>query len=448
MKVHKISIRNILGVEALEFEPGAITRITGGNGQGKTSVLEAIKAICKGGYDATLLRNGQTKGEIVLDLEDGLQVSKRVTEKGAYLAVTRDGNPVSKPADFLSGLWDSLSANPVEFMTANKKKRIDWLLEQIDPAPVVEKLAAISPGLGDLSGSNALAAMDQARKAIFEARTDANRTEKQARETADVLAEDLPEESGDVAAKLEAARQAEQVARSNSSARVASIRQQSDKEGDDAHDALEVQLDRLRGEMDAAKAKYHAEAVEHSKATEAAIEKAAAEYQPKIAAAAAEVARLQEAQRTADEAEGRRKLLAKNRELAAGSKKVSQAYTAKLDKIDALKKEVLDSLPIPGVEVIDGDIHKDGVPFERLNTATQWAVAIAIAKMRAGQIPLICADGLEALDDDNFAAFSAMAADSGLHFIVTDRGNGPLAVDTNGSREPLADLQLAKGPKA
>lgn len=438
MKVHKISIRNILGVEALEFEPGAITRITGGNGQGKTSVLEAIRAVCKGGYDATLLRNGQTKGEIVLELEDGLQVSKRVTEKGAYLAITKDGNPVSKPADFLGGLWDSLSANPVEFMTATKRKRIDWLLEQIDPEPVIEKLAAISPGLGDLSGSNALAAMDQARKTVYDARTEINRQEKQARETAEVLAQDLPEESGDVAAKLEAAKTEHATLSTGLADAVDGIREIAKNHEKSRADAEEAEVEALRSQIEAVRLKYQQAAESARESTDAEVSRVREETQPKIDAAAAEVSRLQEAQRTADEAEGRRKLLAKNREAAAEAKKRSQDLSDRIDRIDSLKKQVLESLPIPGVEVIDGDIHKDGVPFDRLNTATQWAVAIAIAKMRAGEIPLICADGLEALDDANFAAFSAMAADSGLHFIVTDRGNGPLAVDTAGSREAAA----------
>ena len=437
MKIHKISIKNILGVEALEFAPGAITRITGGNGQGKTSVLEAIKSICKGGYDATLLRNGQSKGEVVIELDGGLHVSKRVTEKGAYLTVTKDGAKVDKPADFLSGLWDSLSANPVEFMTAPQKKRIDWLLEQIDPAPVVAKLKAIAPDFDAPSSANALAVMEQARKAIFEARTDANRTEKQARETADVLAEDLPEESGDVAAKLKAARQADQKLRAYASADVQEVTADARAKREKSREDEEREVEELRNKYRANREKIDEL---HGRNLEAIENK----YNLKIEEAAAEVARLQEVQRTADEAAGRRKLLAKNRETAAAAKAQAQALTAKLDKIDTLKKQVLESLPILGVEVIDGDIHKDGVPFDRLNTATQWAVAIAIAKRRAGEIPLICADGLEALDDENFAAFSAMAADSGLYFIVTDRGNGPLAVDTKGSREAIADV-LPKG---
>ena len=79
MKVNKITISNILGLESYEIKPGQFTAITGANGQGKTSALDAIKAAVGGGHDATLLRNGATEGRIVLELDDGSSIVKRVT---------------------------------------------------------------------------------------------------------------------------------------------------------------------------------------------------------------------------------------------------------------------------------------------------------------------------------------------------------------------------------
>jgi len=424
MKIHRISIKNILGIEALDFVPGAITRITGGNGVGKTSVLEAIKSICKGGYDATLLRTGQTKGEIVLELDGGVEVSKRITEKGAYLNVTKDGAKVDKPAEWVKALWDSLSANPVEFMLADRRKRIDWMLEQLDPAPVMQALSKIAPGI---AGDNALSAMEAARKSIYDARTDANRTEKRARETAETLAADLPAEPEDIGKTLEAAQIEHQ-------GHLAALRAAIDRVREERQIALR-KIDEVEEEdIDAIRLKAREVTRKRSEVADGEAATIRVEVQPKIDAAAANVARLQEAQRTADEAVGRRKLLASTTAEAKAAKEQAEALTSKLAELDDLKAAVLDKLPIPGVSVVDGDIHSDGVPFDRLNTASQWQIAIAIAKMRAGAIPLICADGLEALDDTNFDAFASMAEGSGLHFIVTDRGNGPLAVDAGGKR--------------
>ncbi|CAH1654942.1 Exonuclease SbcC [Hyphomicrobiales bacterium] len=58
MKIHHIRISNILGVDQLEFEAGQFNEISGQNGTGKTSVLEAIKSVTQTGHDATLLRKG------------------------------------------------------------------------------------------------------------------------------------------------------------------------------------------------------------------------------------------------------------------------------------------------------------------------------------------------------------------------------------------------------
>lgn len=435
MKVHSISIRNILGIEALEFTPGSITRITGGNDAGKTSVLEAIKAVAKGGKDATLLRTGQTKGEVVIELEGGMQISRRITPNGSYLDVTKDGAKVAKPAEVLQRLWDSLSANPIQFMKAGKKDRIDWLLEQVDAAPVIAKLEQIAPNVRTPPASNALAAMDHAHKMLYDLRTAHNRDAKKADDTAEVLAQDLPPESGDVAADLSEAKAEHHGYSAGMQAELDRARAET---ADRLHELAEVEeeeIEALRRKIEEVRANAAKMAAIERGKQEAEMAKIRAETEPKIEAAAAEVSRLTEAQRVADEAAGRRKLLADTKAESANARKQSEKLTIQLKAVEKLKAEVLQALPIPGVEIIDGDIHKDGVPFDRLNTATQWAIAIGIAKSRAGDIPLICADGLEALDDENFAAFSGMAAESGLHFIVTDRGNGPLAVDTEGKRE-------------
>ena len=44
MKVAKINIKSILGIDEMEIKPGKITLVEGRNGAGKTSILEAIKA--------------------------------------------------------------------------------------------------------------------------------------------------------------------------------------------------------------------------------------------------------------------------------------------------------------------------------------------------------------------------------------------------------------------
>lgn len=64
MRITKVDISEFLGIKSLVFEPNKITYITGGNGAGKTSVLEAIKsALGGGGNRASLMRDGSDMSE-------------------------------------------------------------------------------------------------------------------------------------------------------------------------------------------------------------------------------------------------------------------------------------------------------------------------------------------------------------------------------------------------
>lgn len=128
MRVKKITIRNVMGVEERTIEPGRVTRIQGRNASGKTSTLEAIKSVIQGGHDATLLRVGQEEGEVVLVLEDGedeIAVRKRITAEKSDLTVTHPTmGKISAGKRWLDGLVDRLSFNPVDFLTADAKTRV------------------------------------------------------------------------------------------------------------------------------------------------------------------------------------------------------------------------------------------------------------------------------------------------------------------------------------
>ena len=49
MKIQHPRISNILGITELELQPQCFTQISGPNGTGKTSVLEAIKSVLSPG---------------------------------------------------------------------------------------------------------------------------------------------------------------------------------------------------------------------------------------------------------------------------------------------------------------------------------------------------------------------------------------------------------------
>ena len=85
---------------------------------------------------------------------------------------------------------------------------------------------------------------------------------------------------------------------------------------------------------------------------------------------------------------------------------------------DALKSELLSGLPVPGLEIRDGQIYVDGLPFDRVNEARRIRIAVDIAKLRAGRLGLLLVDGMERLDETSFREFVAAVRDSGLQAIV------------------------------
>jgi len=70
MKITRLYISNVLGVEELEIAPGNITTISGKNGAGKSSTLKAVQNILGGGSLSEIRNvNSDAPPEIVLHME-------------------------------------------------------------------------------------------------------------------------------------------------------------------------------------------------------------------------------------------------------------------------------------------------------------------------------------------------------------------------------------------
>ncbi len=108
----------------------------------------------------------------------------------------------------------------------------------------------------------------------------------------------------------------------------------------------------------------------------------------------------------------------------------AERQTAALEKIDEYRTSLLEQLPIPGLEVRDGEIFRGGVPFDRLNTAQRVQIAVDVAKVRAGRLSVCCVDGLELMSTETFTAFRDAAIASDLQMFVTRVGDGEFSIDS------------------
>lgn len=430
MRLARLKIRNILGIEDLEIDDvGSVTEITGGNGAGKSSVLEAVKAILSGGHDATLLRKGAEEGEAVLVLEDGTEIEKRVTAAGSKLNVRHPQfGRITAPQTWVNGLFDAVALDPAAFLAADGTGRVKLIMEAW---PVEITREQLQDAVGECYtlpqvdfARHALHAIAQARSLAYDERTGVNRVAKEKATTASQLAAELPDDTEsdeDLARRLSELQQEYGVL-----------------EG-----TLRTGLDEVRTGLDAAKDEARREAAEAIRRIEAerdaTIEAAEEKAEAKAAALRAEVGpKLQQAKSTIDALEERRRHAAahaRTRETVERLRAEAEAaqaqatdLTAAIERLDMLREQSASEIPVEGLEIVDGEVHLGGIPFPRLNHAKQIEVAVALAAQRASDLGIVCVDGLESLDPDAWPALIETIEAAGLQAFVTRVTSGPLAV--------------------
>lgn len=435
MQVSRIKISNILGIEQLEIEAGKFITVSGKNGVGKTSVVEAIKAALSGGHDATLLRNGADKGEVVLVLEDGATITKKVTSGKSEQAFTdAEGRKIARPAEAIRQLIDALSVNPVEFLTVPKKQQVSALLEAMPMEADLAELSRIS-GLGLLTdhyrGMHALDAIDSVRKALYDERTGVNRAAKEKAGTAKQLSDSLPDDTVLQAGEDEQALRTDlndlEAARVDALAKV-------DVKLEEIQSAHEAAVAEVREQIAALEAKI-AEANEGFRQAKLKAGEKKGEINSRAAVKRAELQGKLDVinagrEQRAKAAQARETVVVMTRE-ASELEQQADRLTGAIERLDEYKASLLENLPIPGLEVRGGDIFYNGIAFERLNSAEQVKVAVELAKIRAGKLGIVCVDGIERLDPDAFAAFREAAIASGVQMVVTRVGDTPFTVESS-----------------
>lgn len=442
-RVKKLSIRNILGIEELDILPGRVTIIEGSNAAGKTSVVEAVKAVVTGGHDATLLRRGTEEGEVVLLFDDGVELRKKVGPNGSQLSGRHPTmGRISAAQTYLNGLTDRLSVNPVEFLTSS-----DRAVKLIEAMPLTiqqDLLAGAVEGTGipvpDLRGRHALEALEVVRKLVYEERTGENRVAKEQRTTSEQLARSLPESfqsSTVLENQLHDAEGAHKDADRELQRKLAAVDADRARALGEMRERRDAEILRLHEEI----RRVEREAEQQMGVTRADFESAkealVIERRPQVNQLGNRVTEIREQLKGSARYENTLSMLEAASAKARKHEEASERLTVALARLEHLRAHLLKQLPIPGVEIIDGEIHRNGIPFPRLNHAQQVKLAVEVARLRAGDVPLVCVDGLECLDQLTFDVFVEELAESGLQAVVTRVSEGPLQVRTVGAVEAV-----------
>lgn len=436
MRIISLQAENLKRLVAVEITPdGALVEITGKNGAGKTSVLDAIWWALAGTADiqAEPIRKGEEKAVIRLDLGD-LKVTRRFNrqEDGTFttsLTVENaEGARYPSPQAMLEALVGELTFDPLEFTRKSSREQF-------------ESLKRLVPGVD-------FAEVERANRSDYEERTVVNR---RARELGALVAnlpagDDAPTEPADetaLIAELENAGEANAALERRKANRETFVFETESKE--QGVKILRTRIEIARKEIEKLVAEAdadEAECLERRKKIEAAEPLAAPIDTTAIRK------KIDEAKRAnfAYGAANRRKELEAEARTAEAK---SDALTKAIDDRNAEKQKAVASaeLPVPGLGFGDDLVLLGGVPFDQASDAEQLRASIAIAGAMNPKLRVLRVRDGSLLDAESMALLAEFAAERDLQvWIETVQSGRPgaILIEDGRVKEPAPKKARAK----
>ena len=135
MQITELTVKNVKGVKSISFTPTQVNRIGGDNGQGKSSLLDAIILTLKqkslGKFTERIIREGESVATTEITFDDGNKVFSRWHDNGRReltLSNKTEGN-VSSPQKTIDNLIGELTFDPLRFHNQTKEEQVNTLLE-------------------------------------------------------------------------------------------------------------------------------------------------------------------------------------------------------------------------------------------------------------------------------------------------------------------------------
>lgn len=404
VKIDSLELENVKRVKAVALRPApdGLTVIGGRNGQGKTSVLDAIAWALGGArYRPTNAKRDGAASEprLKVVLDNGIVVERR-GKTGALRVTDPEGRKAGQ--QLLDSFLSQFALDLPRFMAMSDQDKARALL---DVAGIGQELVRL----------------EQEEKSLYGQRTGVGQARDRKRGAAAEMPF-YPEAPAEPVSAAELIREQQGIlARNGENQRK---RMDADRLAAEYERACEdlarlkaeyeaAQEKKLNLEMDAAAAKVSAEHL-HDEST-AEIEAALADID-----ATNQKVRTNAARKAAEaEAED---LDAQYREMTERIQAVRRKKMALLDGAD---------LPLPGLSVEDGRVTLDGKAWDCMSGSDQLRAAAAIARRMNPECGFVLVDKLEQMDPATLAEFGEWAEGQGLQVIgtrVSDGGDGTCSI--------------------
>lgn len=411
MRIIELRASNVKRIKAVTIRPdGDLVEITGKNGAGKSSVLDAIWFALAGtrSHQSQPVRQGAKEAEIRLDLGDlvverdfKVRDDERVTTSLRVSAP--DGAIYGKPQSMLDGLLGPLTFDPLQFARADAPDRLKLLC------------SAAGIDLDEFEGQN---------RRDREERRVANRKSKDARAAANAIdaPDDEPAQPAAVQDLIERRRQLEKsnldlAAERERHERAVEQSQRMQEEGaallrqaDDVIAVAEKQAaDILASARDrAARLKEQGQARQDEGVGLAKRLKGRDPFpEPAdLSEIDAEVLQRDEAQETWAAWKRRRELI----DQAVAAAEEAGRFDESLRKRQAdLTAQVQTVMPINGLQLDDGDLLVDGFGFDVLNDALRLEISCAVAMAQEPKLRVMRIRDGSLLDSDSMKVLAKLA---------------------------------------
>ena len=395
--INELQVENLKRVKAVRLEPSAsgLTVIGGRNGQGKTSVLDAIVWALGGEKFRPTKpeREGAlTPPNIHIELSNGIIVERK-GKNGSLKVIDSSGKKSGQ--NLLNEFISKLALNLPGFLHASEAEKAKTLLQII--------------GVGD-----ELARFELEESRLYNQRTEIGRLADRKKKAA----EDMPSYPNVPKEPVSASEL---------------IRQQQDilaRNGENERkrrNARDMQERFMRAESN-----YKA-AMEALKTAEDTLRKARAD-----AEVAAKSAQDLQDESTAELEENLRNVEVMNEKIRANAAKegaeleannLQQEYEGLTEQIESVRSDRADllkeaDLPLPGLSVKDGHLLYKGEPWDGMSGAEQLKVAVAIIRKLNPECGFVLMDKLEQMDTDTLKEFGKWLEEEGLQVIATRVSTG------------------------
>lgn len=388
-----LTVENIKKIKAVTIRPsGNVVEITGRNGQGKSTVLDAIWWALKGkdNIQTAPIRNGEPSGKITLELDKYLiERTFRRNELGddyttKITVTTKDRAQMRSPQAVLDGFTGMLGFDPLAFMRQTPRQQYDTLRGLCKLSVDVEEL-------------------DRQYKDLFARRTEVNRDVKtcEARLANMVIPANAPTERVDVAALVD---KVEEINAKNASiAQRQRVRQtllaENVRRGEEAK-KLQARLSEIEKENKAS-AEQIGEITDYLRENKP---QDASFYTVKIKQA-------EQINAVMDLRDNR----ALEEKTLRAAQKMADELTAKMQGLQEQKRAAIESakLPVSGLEFGEGELLLGGVPLAQLSAAEQLKLSMDIAMAENPKLRVLLLKDASLLDSESLDYVRRRAEDEG-----------------------------------